>query len=135
MKKYGVVLYVALLVAAPALMAQTKSEDVVADIPFSFVAGEGVFPAGQYIVSKVNDNILRIEGSGQQARFVATNASQRPVSDNSCKLVFHHYGDSYFLAQVWARGNQHGRELPRSRAERELAAKAATLENTVVAAR
>jgi hypothetical protein len=36
-------------------------------------------------------------------------------------LVFHRYGSQYFLAQVWSAGNSEGRELPRSRAEREVA--------------
>ena len=135
MKQSRVVLYVALLAVTPVLMAQTKSGDVVADIPFSFVAGERHFPAGHYIVSPVNESILRIEGSGHQDGFVGANLTQRPASDNRCKLVFHRYGDSYFLAQVWTTGNPRGRELPRSRAERELAAKAAAMENAIVAAR
>ena len=135
MKQFRVVLYVALLVVAPTLMAQTKHGDVVADIPFSFVVGEGHFAAGHYILSPVNESTLRLEGAGHQGRFVGTNMTQRPASDNRCKLVFHRYGESYFLSQVWTTGNQRGRELPRSRAERELAAKAASMENAIVAAR
>jgi hypothetical protein len=37
------------------------------------------------------------------------------------KLVFHRYGDRYFLAQVWTAGSDQGRELPKSRRETEIA--------------
>jgi hypothetical protein len=35
-------------------------------------------------------------------------------------LVFHQYGDEYFLTEIWPAGGQTGRALPKSRAEREL---------------
>lgn len=135
MKRFRIALYAAMLLTASVLMAQTRHGDVVADIPFPFVVDGQTLPAGHYIVSRVGDGFLRIQGSMHLGMFVSTNSSQRPASDNSCKLVFHRYGDSYFLFQVWDAGNARGRELLRSRAERELAAKAAFEEDTVVAAR
>jgi hypothetical protein len=135
MKRIRIALYVAMLLTASLSMAQTRVGDVVADIPFPFVVNGQTLPAGHYIVSRVGDSSLRIQGSAHQGMFVSTNSSQRSASDNSCKLVFHRYGDSYFLSQVWGAGNAGGRELLRSRAERELAAKAASEETTVVAAR
>ena len=135
MKDFRVALYFALLVTVPALMAQTKRGDVVADVPFSFVIGERTFPAGHYILSPLNESTLRIERTGHQDGFIPTNMTQRSPSDNSCKLVFHRYGDSYFLAQVWTASNPRGREVPISRAERELRARISAEENAVVAAR
>jgi len=134
MKPFRIALYAAMLLAAPLSIAQTRG-DAVADIPFPFVAAGKTLPAGHYIVSPVGDHSLRIQGSAPQGIFVPTNVAQRAASDNSCKLVFHHYGSSYFLSQVWVTGNTLGRQLLPSRAERELAARAATAENTVVAAR
>jgi hypothetical protein len=52
---------------------------------------------------------------------VPTESTQRSANDNSCKLVFHRHGDTYFLSEVWVAGNSNGRTLFRSRAERELA--------------
>jgi len=37
------------------------------------------------------------------------------------KLIFHRYGDRYFLSQMWMPGNPTGRELPPSKAELETA--------------
>ena len=36
------------------------------------------------------------------------------------KLIFHRYGDQYFLAQFWNLGSETGYEFPRSKAEREI---------------
>lgn len=37
------------------------------------------------------------------------------------KLIFHKYGDQYFLSQIWTPGSQSGRELLMPRLKRELA--------------
>jgi hypothetical protein len=55
----------------------------------------------------------------------------RTTSDGS-KLEFHRYGDTYFLSAVWVTGNTTGRELFRSRAERELTDRKAEMELAVV---
>jgi len=122
----------ALLLAASACIAQTNG-DLVAVIPFPFVVAGQTLPAGRYIVSPVNENTLRIHESTSPGMFVPTNAAQRS-KDNSSKLVFHCYQGTYFLSQVWTRGNDWGRELFRSRAEREMVAKKMQKDNIVVAA-
>lgn len=122
-----------LLLAASACIAQTKG-DVVGVIPFPFVVAGHTLPAGRYIVSRVNENTMKIRGSKSPGMFVLTNAAQRSESDNSSKLVFHRYESTYFLSQVWITGNDQGREVRPSRAEREMAAKTMQKGNTVVAA-
>lgn len=133
MKLFRNAFYAALLLAASACIAQTKG-DVVAVIPFPFVVAGHTLPAGQYIVSPVNRNTLRIHESMDPGMFVPTNAAQRSESDNTSKLVFHRYQDTYFLSQVWITGNDWGREVCRSDAEREMAAKTMQKGSTVVVA-
>jgi hypothetical protein len=123
----------ALLLAASACIAQTKG-DVVADIPFPFIVAGHTLIAGRYIVSPMNENTLRIHESIGPGILVTTNAAKRSESDDSSKLVFHRYEGTYFLSQVWSTGNDRGREVPRSLAEREMAAKTMQKGNTVVAA-
>jgi hypothetical protein len=125
--------YAALLLAASACIAQTKG-DVAAEIPFPFVVAEHTLPAGRYIVSPMNGNTLRIHKFMGPGMLVLTNAAQRSESDNSSKLVFHRYEGAYFLSQVWIMGNDRGKEVLRSRAERELAARTTQKGNTVVVA-
>ena len=121
MKLLRTVLYGALLLAASASIAQTKQGDVVADIPFPFIVAHQTLPAGRYIVSPANTDALGIHDANHHGTFVPTQSTQRSVNDTSCKLVFHRYGDTYFLSEVWVAGNSNGRALFRSRAERELA--------------
>jgi len=123
----------ALLLAASACVAQTKG-DVVGVIPFPFVVAGHTLPAGRYVVSRVNDNALRIHEAMAPGMLVLTNAAQRSESDNSSKLVFHRYESTYFLSQVWITGIEGGRELRPSSAEREMAAKTLQKGNTVVVA-
>ena len=120
MKLLRIAFYAALLLASTAI-AQTRQGDVTADIPFPFVVAQQTLPAGRYVVSPVNPDSMGIHDANNRGAFVPTHSTQRGVSDNSCKLVFHRYGDTYFLSEVWVDGNALGRALFRSRAERELA--------------
>lgn len=114
--------YTALLLAASASIAQTKQGDVTADIPFPFVVAGQTLPAGHYIVSPASTDSLGIHDAHNRGTFVPTQSAERSGSDNRCKLVFHRYGDTYFLSEVWVAGNPRGKTLFRSRAERDLAA-------------
>lgn len=123
----------ALLLAASACLAQTQG-DVEAIIPFPFEVAGHTLPAGRYIVSPMNQNVLRLHQSTGPGVLVSTNAAQRPRSDHSSKLLFHRYESTYFLSQVWITGSDRGREVLRSDAELELAAKSTQKGNTVVVA-
>jgi hypothetical protein len=121
MKTLWVALCTALLaVASSASMGQTSPGDMKVDVPFSFVVEGQTLPAGHYIVKNSDEAHIRIVGSNPPGVYVATHAAVRSASDGS-KLVFHRYGDTYFLSAVWVTGNTSGRELFRSPAERELA--------------
>ena len=133
MKLFRNAFYAALLLAASACIAQTNG-DVVAIIPFPFVVAGHTLPAGRYIVSPMNQNILRVHESTGPGMLVSTNAAQRLGSDDSSKLVFHRYESTFFLSQVWITGSDRGREVLPSDAELELAAKSMQKRNTVVVA-
>jgi hypothetical protein len=60
---------------------------------------------------------------------VLSNAAQAKDIQTQSKLVFKRYDNRYFLAQVWKAGSNRGRELLKSRAEKEIA-QSARLENT-----
>ena len=50
----------------------------------------------------------------QIIKLVLPNACESSKAQETTKLVFHRYGDQYFLAQVWTEGNDRGSELPKS---------------------
>jgi hypothetical protein len=109
---------------------QASPGDVVVEVPFAFnVAGQQL-PAGHYIVTS-QDGFIRIFSASKQGLFVPTHTAVRAASEQS-KLVFHRYGDTYFLSCVWVKGTTTGKELYPSRAEREVAARQAEMELAVV---
>ena len=52
---------------------------------------------------------------------VMTHAASINAPQAKSKLVFHRYGNRYFLTQVWSAGSSLGRELPKSAKEKEQA--------------
>jgi hypothetical protein len=120
MKFLGSSVCAAVLAAALGSMGQTIPGDMVVDVPFDFVVKQQTLPAGHYVVGTMNDREVRISGSRNLNVYVATHAALRSNSDGS-KLVFHRYGEIYFLSALWVTGKTSGRELPRSPVEREVA--------------
>ena len=111
----------AFLAAGQALRAQ---QPMVANIPFAFTAGEVTLPAGEYRVEKWTTSgiTLRIQSTdGDAMAFVPAIAAETLERQKACKLIFNHYGNQYFLAQVWSAGSNLGRALPKSRKEKEQA--------------
>jgi hypothetical protein len=125
-----IVFCAAVLAAMGVATGQASPGDLAVDVPFAFSVAGQQLPAGHYIVTG-KDDFIRIFNTNQQGVFVPTHAAIRTASDRS-KLVFHHYGDSYFLSSVWVKGNNTGKELYRSKAERELAVHQKEMELAVV---
>jgi hypothetical protein len=119
MKLLRIVLSAALLLAASVSFAQTQPGDLVADVPFAFVVAGRTLPPGHYVVNNLNEN-LGIHNANNQGVLVPVHREQRPPRENSSKMVFHRYGDTYFLSEVWVGGNSIGRALFPSRAESKL---------------
>jgi hypothetical protein len=120
MKLLRIALSATLLLAASISFAQTKEGDIVINIPFAFTVAGSTLPPGHYIVTRLNNN-LGIHDRENRGLFAPTHSAQRPAHENTTKIVFHRYGDTYFLSEVWASGDSLGRVLFPSRAERELA--------------
>jgi hypothetical protein len=123
MKNLRSVLF-ALTVLLLATAAQAQQTKVQANIPFDFVAGDRLYPAGEYTLKSMNDSGVPIRIDGIQE------ASSAIISSSSCagrgpatstKVVFHRMGDHYFLYQVWIEGNTSGRQFPKGTEEVQLA--------------
>jgi hypothetical protein len=114
-------LFVLSMIAAQAVQAQ---QSVVVDVPFDFTAGNTSLPAGEYSVQKwtKDTSVLLIQRTdGSASLLIPTMAALSSASQSECKMVFHRYGDRYFLSQVWTTGNPRGRELYKSASEKEVA--------------
>ena len=63
--------------------------------------------------------------------FSSTIAVQTLEPNRHGKLVFHRYGDQWFLFQIWPAGINTGREITSSRLEREIERNAHVAEETM----
>ena len=111
---------------ALAFMAATQiaqaQEQVIANVPFAFTAGNRTLPAGEYRVGKwiTGDRTLFIQSTDRGATtFAASIPAESNAPQTQTKLVFHRYGDRYFLSQVWVEGSTYGRQLPKSKEEKQ----------------
>jgi hypothetical protein len=117
-----------LTIAALAIMAlitvvpaHAQDQMVVAHIPFSFRVDSATLPAGSYTLVHQDDSqpfwvvesnlsdtgvfaLISIEGTNEAAE--------------SAKLLFHRYGNRYFLSQIDSLGETY--EMPVSKAERTM---------------
>ena len=125
------------VLGAPQARAQFALE-LKADIPFEFRAGEATMPAGPYMISPdrhVTRNVLLLNSrENDAAAFVLTITADTGQVQDQSRLVFHKYGDRYFLTQVWVSGERTGWQIPTGRSERELAERAARHEVVAVLA-
>ena len=102
-------------------MATSFAEKVKADIPFEFSVGQKVLPAGTYTFdTDLNPGVLcvRSEDWKKSAMAIVINASD---SNNRAdgSIVFHRYGETYFLSQVLYSGGS-GRQLNKSQREAQM---------------
>jgi hypothetical protein len=76
---------------------------VKAEIPFAFEVGKAKLPAGTYslVANWQYVQIRNLETRRSILAVPAVSASQ-PGNNADPHLVFHKYGDHYFLSQVWA---------------------------------
>ncbi len=104
-------------------LANAQSGSIIAEVPFNYIVSGKAMPAGECRV--------RVEGDGMSYLWVAAekrSAFAMPIQNESSKpaetstLVFHKYGDRYFLAGVKREGQTRSYDLPTSSLEKELRA-------------
>jgi hypothetical protein len=116
-----VTLIVVFALAGAVVSANAQSPNrVVANIPFEFVVGGDTMPAGDYVVTApAQDKALRIQSSDtKSATLRLANSIESRKYQTNARLVFHRYGERYFLAEVWCGADSTGRQLVESRQER-----------------
>ena len=114
-----ITLALVLLALAPAYAQKTSAA---VNIPFSFTVDDVRLPAGQYIVSSPSERVVNLQHvGGPEAKTTMTNNGSSTNSDGRAKLVFHKYGNAYFLASAWLPTCDHAREFYASANEIQVA--------------
>lgn len=123
--KIGLLSAMVLATAVTSAQGQSLANRIRANIPFDFSVADKRFPSGKYSVGRArqdsDDTVLSIADVNGRPKAVRSSIPVQmwEVADKAM-LVFHRYGDQYFLFQVWPAGESTGRQFYRSRAEREI---------------
>lgn len=136
MKKLSVIfvaLVVLLVIPASSLFAQ--SEGTWFKVSFPFMVADKQMPAGLYHVESLYWNAVGIQRSGGNASVITLAQPTRVPAGGEAKLIFHRYGDRYFLSEARLPRMDSGRKFYMSREEVELASRLPKPENVELAAK
>lgn len=111
-------------------------QPVVVKVPFAFQAGDKIMPAGQYRIqpASLSSDAVQVVGKsdGKSTAVVITLPVERDGKAVSPRLVFHRYGNEYFLTEIW-NGDAQGRHLYQTSREKEFATTLGSREVTLLA--
>ena len=124
MKKHNGLRLLTLIVLLAAASASAQTSLITINIPFDFNLGNISLPAGEYQVDKTDlGNQLVFSRKGSPGVLVSSNNAETFAASSRTKLVFHRYGTTYFLYQLWVEGQSQGQQLRLTRLEKEVASK------------
>jgi len=104
------------------LFALVPAYAVTANIPFNFTVDGVRMPAGEYVVSSPSERVVILQHvGGPESKATITNNGTSTNIYGRSKLVFHKYGNAYFLAAVWMPNSDHAHEYYASTDEIQLA--------------
>jgi len=116
-------------IGSTSAMAQTR---IPFTVPFGFTLGAKTFAAGDYQVVKLSQDVILIQSSNGGGSTLALCRPGEPGKTDKPTLVFHHYGNRYFLSVY--QYSKSGMAVPMSAGEKELiAGRASPRGNDVVA--
>ena len=92
-------------------------ETLTAKVPFQFLVGNKVIPAGQCVVRRASpESMLIISNWGTKASLISpASKTQDKLASSNNALVFHRYGDRYFLTGIKLEGSKTEYRLPEAR--------------------
>ncbi len=93
------------------------------NVPFEFCAGHGVLPAGEYSIGRIgwSDQSMALSSGVRWVEIMTPLTTESRTDFETPKLVFHRYGNEYFLAEMWTGADNTVRTFPVHPRERQLA--------------
>ena len=117
----ALIVTLALVTAVVSANAQlANSGKVVANVPFEFSVGYKSMPAGEYSVQTIasaSNGLLIQSTDGKMSALRLSDTNQASKNWAHARLVFHRYGERYFLAEVWSGADNTGHVLRQSQEE------------------
>ena len=125
MKTLKMTLAVAGLCLAGPLFAQ---QAVQATVPFSFYVGNSqMMPSGTYRITPCASNAVVVRNCNEGVAAMHLTQPTDKQSKDQGKLVFHKYGDMYFLSEVSGPSLSTGLVLPMGKNEKKVQEEKATV--------
>jgi hypothetical protein len=109
-------LAIASLIGAPSASAQNMV--LQATIPFDFTVGETLLPAGTYLIGQAQPRVISIENDKKNVRVFSMIQSTDIERRSTNRLLFHKYGDQYFLNQICGLADSTALNLGSSKTEK-----------------
>ncbi len=116
------------LMAPAGAFAQSRQQ---ATIPFDFTVGQRLLPAGTYVIKYVGPGMILVRGwKGKE--LVSAMTPITPADDvrkNPDQLIFHKYGDQYFLSEIRGELGETSGKLSTSKLEQRFQREQAAVPN------
>jgi hypothetical protein len=123
MKYVRTMITTVLLLAGVCVAVKAQERPILtAAVPFAFTVENTDLPAGTYTVSILSPyNMIKVQSAdGRKVAWIGVIPSLKSEESKQVKLVFHRFGNEYFLAQVWEQGSKVHRDLRNDNRAREL---------------
>lgn len=123
MKKHAAALLILMLAGLTGLVNAQTRPTVIAQVPFNYIANGKTMPAGECRVKvDYNGQPVMWIASGDQTIVALPMINESAKAAEETNLVFHKYGNRYFLASVSSRGQNRSYQLSAGSLEKELRA-------------
>jgi hypothetical protein len=99
---------------------RAHAQEVRFNVPFDFIVGNQVLPAGTYGVSHASENAILIETPDRRFHTMTPTFADDRQSYGVGKLIFAKYGNQYFLREVLCSGLSMNMEIPKSTLEKQV---------------
>jgi len=109
----------AVALVSPALHAQWVPERTQVIVPFAFEVGSTHFAPGTYILSNAGEHVVLVQ-NGKHSALTMSSPEMAPKPPATSKVVFHRYGNQYFLREIWRTGDPDYLSCQESKDERSL---------------
>jgi hypothetical protein len=118
MKRITAIALLAIAIFAMAGMSFAQStKGVQANVPFDFTVANKLLPAGTYTVKTGSGGLIAIKNHDKPITVLALTGPDSNKSENGGKLIFHKYGDQYFLSEILCDSENLNVAVPRSKTE------------------
>jgi len=128
MKKMFAVAVLALANLVMAGHASAQVGGVQATVPFSFNVGETTLPPGTYTITQLGASSILVRSSDNPSIATLDMGIHNYATSADHKLIFHKYGEQYFLSQVLCGDCLVSVDLPKSKREKRASLREAQLE-------